>query len=745
MSRSTADNILAALQHYHLTDEGNGKYRCDSPLRPGSNSLAFCLKIDGPEHGTWFDQVNGEKGSLYELATLLSIPLPSQTKTAAPPSSKRVYSGLADYAQEHGVTAGVYAAAGWTETTHKGRNALRFPTDTGPRWRYLDTAKPPYDCASGYKPCWYRLAEAIVVAQASGQPLVLCNGEPSTVAAQLGYGVAATCITNSGERELPAPLLAQLQAVWTGPIFVALDCDKKGRDHAPKLAAQLASVGYTVSIVDLGGSNGFDLADFCRLHTTDSIADLGKRAQVFQAAPPVSGPVSQTALTDANLSDSGNAESLVAVAGDLLRYCHTRKKWLHWDGARWAIDLDGAAHRQALVVVRMRYHAAANIPDFARRKRLADWSITSESAGRLNAMLAVAATAHPFTSTIAAYDTDSMLAGTESGTLDLRTGVCRPANRDDNITMLLGTPYDPTATCPRWRQFLQEIFSNDTELIAFIQRAIGYCLTGDIREEVIFLLVGEGGNGKSKFLEVLRALLGDYADVASFETFNAERKSEQTNDLAALAAKRLVVAIETDEDRRLAEARVKMVTGGDKISCRFLYGEFFSYLPQFKIWLAMNHKPLIQGMDDGIWRRIRLIPFAQSFTGNPDKELIGKLRAELPGILNWALEGLVAWRQQGLGVPKAVEQANDAYRNEMDLVQLWLNEETVDDSATWMSATEGYKRFFEWSQARGQARPRTQTTWGRAMSKRYTDQRQTVAGRKITVYLGLRLRNTMDP
>lgn len=734
---STSDQVLRALHTYGLVDEGAGKYRADSPLRPGSNSHAFSLKIDGPEHGAWHDHVTGESGSLYELAEKLGIPTP---KAAQPASTKRGYTGLADYAQAHGVTAQAYAAWGWTEAQRDGRPALEFPTASGPRWRFLDDQKPPFTSPAGYQPCWYGLGEAAILAQASGQPLVLTNGEPSVIAAQ-AHGVAAASITNSGERALPAPLLAELCAAWTGPILIALDCDAKGKAAAPKLAAQLQGAGLAASVVDLGGSAGFDLADFCRLHGLGSAAELAKRAQPAPSAPAQPSSL----LIDANYTDAGNAECLVHVASDQLRYCHTRHKWLVWADSRWQIDDDGAARRLALDVVRERYTAAAQIRDLTRRTKAATWAIGSESSGRIKALLETAATMRPLTTTISAYDSDPMLAGVANGTLDLRTGALRPARRDDYITRALGAAHDPAATCPRWLQFMQEVFAGDAELIAFIQRAIGYSLTGDIREEVMFLLLGEGANGKSKFLEILRTLLGDYAEVSSFETFNAERKAEQTNDLAGLVGRRLVVAIETDEDRRLAEARVKSVTGGDQISCRFLYGEYFSYLPQFKIWLAMNHKPIIRGRDRGIWRRIRLIPFSQSFEANPDKELIVKLRAELPGILNWALAGLAAWRAQGLGYPAPVRDATEGYRREMDAVGQWLDEEAINETGEHLVASDAYNAYREWSQKRGERFPMTQTAWGRSMNERYRDTRKVVAGRKVTVYLDVRFRTIQDP
>ena len=313
---TTADQVLAALHAHHLADEGGGKYRCDSPLRPGSNSHAFCLKIDGPEHGTWYDQVSGEKGSLYELAAQLGIATPTAASAAATTTSttKRGYAGLSDYAQAHGIPAAVYAAWGWHETTHKGRPALEFPTANGPRWRLLDGGDPPFDSPYRYRPCWYGLAEAVILASASNQPLVLCNGEASVVAAQHA-GVAACCITNSGERVLPAPLLQELRAAWTDAILVALDCDSKGHTAAPKLAAQVGG-----QVVDLGGTNGFDLADFCQLHGAGAIAELRRRAQSPPASTtpaPAPVPTTVSARILAALTDLGYSFRLNLLADDI--------------------------------------------------------------------------------------------------------------------------------------------------------------------------------------------------------------------------------------------------------------------------------------------------------------------------------------------------------------------------------------------------------------------------------------------
>ncbi len=314
---STADRVLAHLQSYQLQEEQSGEWRCNSPLRPGADSQSFYVKIDGPEHGTWFDHVSGEKGSLYDLARRLGIALPQPQTQAAQPT-KRGYTGLADYAQAHGVPAAVYTRWNWQETTRDGRPALSFSTVTGLRYRFLDGAKPTFSHAAGYQACWYGLTEAITLAQMTNQPLVLCNGEPSVVAAQ-HWGIPACCVTSSGEKLLKQQQLDALKAAWSGLILVALDCDTKGRTASPKLAAQVGGL-----VVDLGGSQGFDLADFGFLHQGQSVqalAQLAASATPASAsttpAPTIPPPMAVSARILGALQQLGYTFALNLLTGDV--------------------------------------------------------------------------------------------------------------------------------------------------------------------------------------------------------------------------------------------------------------------------------------------------------------------------------------------------------------------------------------------------------------------------------------------
>ena len=221
------------------------------------------------------------------------------------------------------------------------------------------------------------------------------------------------------------------------------------------------------------------------------------------------------------------------------------------------------------------------------------------------------------------------------------------------VTKKLGTNSEDGANCPDWTEFLNQIFEGDCELISFLQRAVGYSLTGQVSEQCLFILVGTGANGKSTFLKVLQCLLGDYAGTVPMQTLMQQRHGTQTNDLAHLVGKRLVVASEGEPGQRLAESKIKLMTGGDRIACRALYQNFFEFDPQFKLWVATNDLPEITGTTEAIWRRIRVIEFPVTIPpAEQDKGLADRLIAELPGILQWALHGLKEWRKAGLAPPR---------------------------------------------------------------------------------------------
>jgi putative DNA primase/helicase len=284
--------------------------------------------------------------------------------------------------------------------------------------------------------------------------------------------------------------------------------------------------------------------------------------------------------------------------------------------------------------------------------------------------------------------------------VDLRTGRLRDHLREDYITKISPVVYDPRATCERWVKFLDEIFASNTDLIKYIQRVIGYTLTGDVSEQSLFMLHGaSGANGKSTLVETVRALLGsDYCKIVPIETLTCEgSQAERLHTIADLYGKRFATASESEEGERLREAFIKNITGGEKLQGRRMYQSAFDYDPMFKLWISGNHKLPIHGSDSAIWRRVRMIPFKVSFPEDRrDYHLADKLRAELPGILAWAVAGAVAWSEHGLGRPAAVHDATAAYRAEEDIVQHFIDEccEVSPDARVLIS--ELYDAFARW-------------------------------------------------
>jgi putative DNA primase/helicase len=398
------------------------------------------------------------------------------------------------------------------------------------------------------------------------------------------------------------------------------------------------------------------------------------------------------------LTDSGNARRFVAQHGDKIRFNGATGKWMEYDGSRFLTDPDGSIMRRAKSTARSLYAEAAEAPDESVRRRIARFAMQSENEPRLRAMISLAQSEPGVTVRADEFDSDPDLLACPNCTIDLRTGKPRPANPADLITMRTEVEFDPEATSELWLKTLLEIFEGDVELVAFLQRFVGYALTGHTNEHVFAIFYGPlGRNGKSLITERLRKLLGDLATTSDFETFIRARGDRgPRNDLAALRGARLVTAAEATAGRRLDEATIKQLTGGDKITARFLYNEPFEFYPGFKLLLITNHRPRIDGSDEAIWARVREIPFNVSFKGREDRNLEKKLDEELPGILNWAIEGCLQWRKYGLGTAPAIDQSTAAYRSEEDLLGTFLTE--MCESGGEVLATRlraEYERFCE--------------------------------------------------
>lgn len=424
------------------------------------------------------------------------------------------------------------------------------------------------------------------------------------------------------------------------------------------------------------------------------------------------------------LTDVGNAERFAAMFKDQVKYCAIYKKWFIWNGKRWEQDDTGKIITYAIECVRNIIHDADLLPEGDKRKSLIQHSLKSESSGKLKALLEIASGMPAITVRSEDLDQNPWLLNCQNGTIDLRTGRLKPHDPKDYITRICAAAYKPDCAIPLWTQLMEKITGGDKEYIRYIQKALGYALTGDISEQAIFILYGTGSNGKSTMLNIFAALLNGYAQSTSSDTFMQKKNESVNNDIARLKGARFVSAIEMEEGKRMAESLIKSMTGGDKLVTRFLYGEFFEYVPQFKVFLAVNHKPDIRDTTNSIWRRIKIMEFNNTFTEQErDKNFPTKIMAkELPGILAWAVQGCLDWQQNGINAPDIVEAATRAYKEEMDSFSHFFNECCVVREGARVSNKMLRAKYDEWCAENGE-RGLTQRPFSRKLRERGYDTR----------------------
>jgi putative DNA primase/helicase len=396
-------------------------------------------------------------------------------------------------------------------------------------------------------------------------------------------------------------------------------------------------------------------------------------------------------------TDLSNAQRFVADHGATSRYCTAKDRWLVWDGSRWRWDDTEAVVASAQQTVEGMLAEAMVVQNYQQRLSDGKHAIYSGHRARIDAMLYLARTY--LAVRVEDLDADPLLFNVANGTLDLRTGELKPHDPAQLITKLSPIAYDPNTECPVWTKFLDDITAGDQDLIAYLRRAIGYSMTGNTCEHVFFMLYGSGTNGKSTFIEAIRSVFGDYSKASAFTTFMQQQSpSAPRNDLAALAGARFVTATESDDGNILAEAFLKQVTGGDKVTARFLRQEHFEFTPSFKLWLSTNHRPNIRGTDNGIWRRIKLIPFTVRIADDKiDRGLPEKLKAEAPGILAWCVVGLRDYLTQGLAEPDCIKNATNDYRGDEDPVGKFLMTQCTMRPLAKMQARVLFTAYTNWA------------------------------------------------
>ena len=405
-----------------------------------------------------------------------------------------------------------------------------------------------------------------------------------------------------------------------------------------------------------------------------------------------------------NPTDVGNAKRLVSLFGENIRYVYEFKKWIQWDGSRWLFDETGHMFRLAKETAKSIHQEASKETNEDRRRSLIGHALRTESKKQLDSMIEVAKTEEGITISQSELDQDQYLLGVANGVINLKNGGLIDNCKEKMITKQAKVVYDPSSKCPMWLKFVNEISNGDQELAGYLKKIVGYSITGDIREQVLFFLYGHGANGKSVFINIIQDLLSDYAMQTPVSTIMTRSKGGINNDVARLCGARFVATTETEEGSRFNDSEIKLITGGDTITARFLHKEFFQFRPQFALWISGNHKP-IPGDGYGIWRRLILIPFDVQFNKErQDKHLTSKLRSELSGILNWAIEGCLEWQNEGLTTPSVILNATKEYKTEMDRIRSWMLDCCIEnpkpDSSTRVS--DIYRSDKSWANDNGE-------------------------------------------
>jgi putative DNA primase/helicase len=451
--------------------------------------------------------------------------------------------------------------------------------------------------------------------------------------------------------------------------------------------------------------------------------------------------------TDERLSELGNARRFARLVGRDVRYVAAWGRWLVWTDTHWRRDDLGVVERYAQHVVESLHMDAALEEDPGVRRALAKHALDSDSARAIRGLLTLARSQYGIPVAPEDLDRDAWLLNCLNGTLDLRTGTLRPHRREDFITRLVPVAYDPAAACTTFEAFLDRIFAGRDRLISFVQRMAGYSLTGETREQCFFVLHGPGANGKSTLVGALMGLFDAYAAQMAAETLLMRRGDVALvlNDLSTLEGKRLVAAVESDMGRRLAEALVKQLTGGDRLKVRRLYADAYEIAPTFKLWLSTNHKPTIGGRDLAIWRRVRLVPFNVTIPlDEQDPCLAEKLEAERPGILAWAVRGCLQWQRDGLGPPEEVRHATASYRAEEDALADFLVERCWMAPEARGTVADLYSAYGAWAKDSGET-PMSKRDFCHGLDERGFPPGQDRTHAKARVRLGVRLRTPADP
>ncbi|MFD1441416.1 phage/plasmid primase, P4 family [Lacticaseibacillus hegangensis] len=440
--------------------------------------------------------------------------------------------------------------------------------------------------------------------------------------------------------------------------------------------------------------------------------------------------------------DTGNADRFVDRYGNLARYSYVDHAWYIYNGSFWELDQRGLLRSMIdAVVADLKNEKPKTPPEVDPDKAEKEWAKFCKQSRSNRAKRGMEEELqHRLPITADEFDADQTLLNVDNGYVDLSDGTLHDHDIKKMFSKQSEVEYSDTVDAPEWQAFLEQTFAGDKDLIDYIQKAVGYSLTGSVEEQVMFILYGTGRNGKSVFMDTLKHIAGSYSRTMQAKSIMVQQSSSSANsDIARLKGARLVSASEPNEGVRLDEGLIKELTGGESVTARFLYGSEFEFKPEFKLWLSTNHKPIIRGTDDGIWRRLMLIPFTVQVPENKvDKKLTYKLERESVGILNWAVDGALKWQQEGLQPPQSVKDASLEYRNEMDVLELFVSDACEKGPGYEAPAGQLYQLYVQWCDKTGEYKMRKQKFSGE-MQKKFNYARK----RDGRFYVGVRIKS--DP
>ncbi|MFF7956512.1 phage/plasmid primase, P4 family [Staphylococcus saprophyticus] len=438
--------------------------------------------------------------------------------------------------------------------------------------------------------------------------------------------------------------------------------------------------------------------------------------------------------------DTGNAERLKDLFGENIRFNYTSNTWMYYDGKRWRYDDTGRMKILADKVVDNMKNEKLFLADGVDQEdmekyRYRHWKDSRNHNKKVNMMKECE---HLLPVTNETFDNDFDLFNVQNGFVDLKAGKLNDHERKNYFTKISNVEYTDKADCPKWDEFLNDIFLGNDELVRFIQRAVGYSLSGHTSEQVLFVLYGNGRNGKSVFLDILNEVFGNYSTNIQPQAIMASKnQSDASPEIAKLDGARLVTTTEPNEGERFDEGLLKQLTGGDRVSARKLYENEFEFTPQFKLWMATNHKPYVRGRDEGIWRRFIIIPFDKQIPLHEiDRDLTKKLKRELPAIMRWCVDGFLEWQRIGLSEPAIIKEQRDEYRVEMDSIAMFVEECCEVNPLQKVKASELFNAYDNWAKENHQ-HIMSSTKFGREMAKRY--ERKKYQGNRF--YYGINISN----